>query len=259
MKLSKYTHNFYESVSVRADLASRAILSIFGELFEVASIKDIGCGNGTWLRESLNHNLIKTRIGYDLPSAIASSNLFNNESINFRETDLELETSNFEFTELTLCLEVAEHLTSDSAEQVVEKICESTKYVIFSAATPGQGGFNHINEREFKYWISLFNSHGYAAFDIFREKIQSQKSIPTFYRNNVFLFIKSEEFNRLREVDFAKYSKLVPLLPNDNITDYRNRIQLIQSFIVSKLNFKVVNRMSQLKFVALLIASKFKL
>ena len=93
----------------------------------------------------------------------------------------------------------------------------------------------------------------------FREKIQSQKSIPTFYRYNVFLFIKSEEFNRLKEVDFAKYSKLVPLLPNDNITDYRNRIQLIQSFMVSKLNFKVVNRMSQIKFVVLLIVSKFKL
>jgi len=259
MKLSKYTQNFYESVSVRADLASKAILSIFVDLFEVTSIKDIGCGNGTWLRESLNHSLIQSRIGYDLSSAIESSNPFNNEGIIFRETDLELKNCNFVFTDLTLCLEVAEHLTSESAVQLVKKICESSRYVIFSAATPGQGGFNHINEREFKYWISLFNSHGYTAFDIFREKIQSQKSIPTFYRNNIFLFIKSQEFTRLKEVNSIKYSKLVPLSPVDNITDYRSGIQLLQSFIISRLNFKVVNRMSEIKFVVLLILSKIKL
>jgi len=259
MKLSRYTQNFYESVSARADLASKAIFSIFGDLFEVASIKDIGCGNGTWLRESLNNNSIRSRIGYDLSSAIESSIPFNNEDIIFRETDLELKNCDFDFTELTLCLEVAEHLTSESAIRLVERICDKSNFVIFSAATPGQGGFNHINEREFKYWISLFNSRGYIAFDIFREKIQSQTRIPTFYRNNIFLFIKTQEFNRLKEVNFIKFSKLVPLSSNDQIADYRNRIQLLQAFIVSKLNFKVVNRMSKIKFIALLILSKIKL
>lgn len=258
MKLSRYTQKFYESVSARADLASNAILSIFSDLFKVNSIKDIGCGNGTWLRESLNNDLIKSRIGYDLPSAIKSSIPFDNEGITYRETDLELRNYNFTFTELTLCLEVAEHLTSESAILLIEKICETSNYVIFSAATPGQGGFNHINEREFKYWMSLFTLHGYVTFDIFRKKIKNEKRIPIFYRNNVFLFINSQELSRLNEVDFIKYSTLLPLMSIEDIVDYRSRIQVLQAFIVSKLNFKVVNRMSEIKSIILLILSKFK-
>ncbi len=33
--------------------------------------------------------------------------------------------------------------------------------IFWSAARPGQGGFNHVNEQEPEYWIEKFARHGY--------------------------------------------------------------------------------------------------
>ena len=70
MKLSKYTNSFYDSVAARADLTYSHIFRIFDNHFEFSSVKDVGCGNGAWLRSTLKNNRIKFRVGYDIKSAI---------------------------------------------------------------------------------------------------------------------------------------------------------------------------------------------
>jgi hypothetical protein len=248
MKLSKYTSNFYESVADRADVASEAIFSIFFRAIKVASIKDIGCGNGIWLRQTLEIGSVKNRIGYDLPSALESAAPFSNKDIVFNEINLESKNYDFMSTDLALCLEVAEHVSSESAVRLIESICRSSKYVIFSAATPGQGGYNHINERSFNYWVSLFEANGFVGFDVFREKIQQDHRIPFFYRNNVFLFIELNVYKSTYTSLNDKFLNFEEMSSESEIKDYRSNLQLFSSFIISKLNFKLVNSLSIIKY-----------
>ena len=37
--------------------------------------------------------------------------------------------------------------------------------MLFSAAVPGQGGENHVNEQPLAYWRAIFREHGYSAVD----------------------------------------------------------------------------------------------
>lgn len=43
-------------------------------------------------------------------------------------------------------LEVAEHLPKERGESFVEDLTRLSDVILFSAAIPGQGGTNHVNE-----------------------------------------------------------------------------------------------------------------
>ena len=62
--------------------------------------------------------------------------------------------------DLCLCIEVAEHLPARHAARLVEGLAGLSDLVVFSAATPGQGGVLHLNEQEQRYWTDLFSRHG---------------------------------------------------------------------------------------------------
>jgi hypothetical protein len=62
--------------------------------------------------------------------------------------------------DLSLCLEVAEHVPPDFADKLVSFVAASAPLVVFTAAHPGQGGHGHINEQPPGYWISRFRSYG---------------------------------------------------------------------------------------------------
>jgi hypothetical protein len=64
--------------------------------------------------------------------------------------------------DIALCLEVAEHVPAHLAPRLVAFLTSLSPVVVFSAATPGQGGQSHINEQPPSYWSRLFNSDGFA-------------------------------------------------------------------------------------------------
>jgi hypothetical protein len=64
--------------------------------------------------------------------------------------------------DLAMSIEVAEHILPEKSEVLVDNIVNaSSKYIIFTAASPGQGGEGHINERERDFWIDLFKKRGF--------------------------------------------------------------------------------------------------
>ncbi len=86
----------------------------------------------------------------------------------FRATDL---TSPFRVERRfnpSCCLEGAEHLPESSARQRVDRPAAAAPVVILSAAVPGQGDTNHVNERWQFYWHSLFAAAGRATVDCAR-------------------------------------------------------------------------------------------
>jgi SAM-dependent methyltransferase len=64
---------------------------------------------------------------------------------------------------LVICTEVAEHLRAEFADTLVSGVAgcmRSGGFVMWTAATPGQGGNDHVNEQPHEYWISRFEKRG---------------------------------------------------------------------------------------------------
>lgn len=63
--------------------------------------------------------------------------------------------------DLVLCLEVAEHLPESAADTLCDALAAATgDRLVFSAATPGQGGAGHINEQPGEYWAAKLGARG---------------------------------------------------------------------------------------------------
>lgn len=69
-------------------------------------------------------------------------------------------TPQMEF-ELVLSLEVAEHVPPEFTDELIQRLATATtKYLVFSAARPGQGGTGHIDEssHDRDWWIERFTN-----------------------------------------------------------------------------------------------------
>lgn len=65
--------------------------------------------------------------------------------------------------DLVACLEVAEHLPPAAGPGLCTALAAAVApegHLLFSAATPGQGGAGHLNERPHEYWQELLEGAG---------------------------------------------------------------------------------------------------
>jgi hypothetical protein len=90
--------------------------------------------------------------------------------------------------DLTICIEVAEHLPPERALEFVAFLCRTAPVIYFSAAIPLQGGVNHVNERRLSYWIDLFNGQGMTLLDVIRPKLWEDSRVDPCVRQNGVLF-----------------------------------------------------------------------
>ncbi len=90
--------------------------------------------------------------------------------------------------DLAVCLEVAEHLPEASASKLVRQLTSAAPAVLFSAAVPGQGGTNHINEQWPDYWDGLFGRHKLIRLDPIRRQVWQDQRGAWYYQQNLFLY-----------------------------------------------------------------------
>ena len=90
-----------------------------------------------------------------------------------------------------MSLEVAEHLKPEQAINFVNYLTSFSDTILFSAAFEGQGGTDHFNERPHSYWAKIFIANRYLPYDLFRSKVWGNQEIEVWYRQNTFLYLKS--------------------------------------------------------------------
>ena len=90
--------------------------------------------------------------------------------------------------DLVPSIEVAEHLPSGAADRFIESLTRHSDLVLFSAATPGQGGTGHQNEQFPDYWAAQFAAQEYRPLDFVRKAIWSDRSVQVWLRQNVIPF-----------------------------------------------------------------------
>jgi len=134
-----------------ADVANR-LAPLIVERLAPASILDVGCGAGHWLR-AFTANGVTEVTG--------------------------VESSRDRFTpsrsyDLCLCLGVVQSLPMAAAEAVIAACTQASDTVLFAvpAAAIGVAGF--ITEQPARVWAGIFARHGFAAFDELRPAIEER-------------------------------------------------------------------------------------
>ena len=152
-----YSRSFFEMhVPWRAEYEAIADLLVARLTF--LSVIDMGCGNGFIINRLAQ--LGKEVIGVDGSlHAIAAAPAELQPRLKAADLTQPLRLGHYD---LVICSEVAEHLEARHAGMLLDNICgNSAGSVFFTAATPGQGGFCHVNEQPHDYWIGMFAQRGF--------------------------------------------------------------------------------------------------
>ncbi len=174
--------------------AARRIISAVRTILPVQSVIDIGCARGTWLREWQAQS-VDDVIGVD--GDYVDRNALEIDPRCFVVHDLATPFNLGRRFDLAQSLEVAEHLPPARAAAFVADIVAHAPVVLFSAAAPGQGGENHLNERTGAYWQGLFLNHDYVAIDCLRPLLARERDIPAWYRYNLVLYVQRGSLERI--------------------------------------------------------------
>ena len=184
-----YSRAFYDDLANTALPSARRIVPLVLELARPASVVDVGCGNGSWLK-AFGEAGVPTLLGLDGDWVGLDQLVIPRE--NFRRWSLERELPADARFDLAVSLEVAEHLPAAAADRFVAGLVRLAPVVLFSAAVPGQGGPHHVNEQWPAYWAERFAAQGAACLDLLRWRLWHDPAVTWWYKQNILLFATAE-------------------------------------------------------------------
>ncbi len=180
-----YDELFYVYQRQGSARSARTVLPHLVNVLGVRSVLDVGCGAGAWLAE-YNKLGVSDILGVDGEYVDRSVLLIDPKSFVPRDIG---QPFDFQRTfDLVQCLEVGEHVATNASGQLVDNIVRHGKRILFSAAVPGQGGENHINEQPYEFWRDLFRKRGYRLYDFLRPAVRDAVEVEPWYRYNMLFF-----------------------------------------------------------------------
>ena len=188
-----YNEDYYNLVDDMAQKSMRTIATAIMEDFNPKSCLDVGCGTGVLMQVLVSKGVD----AFGLEYSESALDFCKNRGLDVDKFDLT--AGRYESnTEYDLCVstEVAEHIHEEFADRLIELITNASKQVLFTAATPGQGGgVDHVNEQPHGYWIEKFELKGFIydreLSDGYRESWMKDGVEACYYRNvMVFRCIK---------------------------------------------------------------------
>lgn len=194
--------------------AMKVLPCVLGKL-PITSALDVGCGAAAWL-SAYDKLGVKDYLGID--GDYVDRSLLMVDVARFRPGNITQPIDVGRQFDLVQCLEVAEHVPTATSATLVDNIVRHGKLVLFSAAVPGQGGEDHINEQPCEFWRDLFAARGYRLFDFVRPEIAGEHTVESWYRYNLMFFAHDSvvaqlppAIARTRVPDGAPIADLSPL------------------------------------------------
>ncbi len=189
---SNYNDQFYKSLTEGSYCSAKPFVSILSSVsINPKKVVDVGCGRGPWLK-AFSDSGSRELVGID-GDWVRQEDMID-KKIKFHSIDLSSTVIknpiNKKF-DLAMSLEVAEHLKPEQAIPFINYLTSFSDTILFSAAYSGQGGTDHFNERPHSYWAKIFITNGYLPYDLFRSKVWENQEIEVWYRQNTFLYLKS--------------------------------------------------------------------
>ncbi len=153
------------------------------------SVVDVGCGTGALLEtlrargcDIFGYEYSKVALEYcrkrNLP--VAKFDIEKDALVDPRTYDV------------AVSMEVAEHLPESAADRYLDLLVRLAPVVVFTAAPPGQGGNDHVNEQPRAYWVAKFAQRGFRIDDDasrrWRERWQAGGRVRDWYYRNLMVF-----------------------------------------------------------------------
>lgn len=238
--VSNYDAAFFDYVNSGSVSSAQRLLPAIREALPIASVLDVGCGQGAWLSVWKQIG-VEDILGID-GDYVERDRLLIPES-RFKSEDLSRPFSLGRKFDLVQSLEVAEHLPKASAASFVKQLCGHGEIILFSAAPPGQGGDHHINEQSYEFWRELFQQNDYHAFDFVRPLIANHlDEVEPWYRYNTFLYVAHTRVAMLPEPILAT---LVP--ETTRLTDVSPPLYRLRKVLVNLLPVSLMTRVAKVK------------
>lgn len=193
-----YPDQWHRTYSGKTKASADAILPDLLTAFGVTSLIEIGCGNAHWTQSAKEAGVDDLQV-VDGPWNNRDELLVDRR--HFVEADLAAPYEAGRRFDMAVCLEVAEHVRHASADILVGTLTDAADVVVFGAAIPFQGGYEHINEQWPSWWREKFAAKGYTAYDLIRPKHWSDQSIHYWYRQNAFVYVAN---GNAAQVEVAK-------------------------------------------------------
>ena len=151
---AEYFDRFVEpTMAMSCDIIAHTII----EELNPRTVVDVGCGTGLLL-QSLKTSGIRV---LGLENAVAAISTCRQRGIRVEKFDIENEPARDWNADVVVSTEVAEHLPSSCADRFVDLLTSISENIVLSAALPGSGGNDHVNEQPNEYWIGKLRRRGY--------------------------------------------------------------------------------------------------
>lgn len=189
--MNEYDVAYFQQINAEEAPQAERLADLLIWHYKPGSVIDVGCASGLYLKPFLSRGVKVT--GIDYADSAVTDEVLQIPRKYIKIVDITKKPIGRK-ADLTICLEVLEHIAEKHADISVKRIAASADIIIFSAARPGQGGVGHINCQPKQYWDNLFVAHG------LRRDTQDEEYIKTimasgyhmgWLTNNLMIFKKT--------------------------------------------------------------------
>lgn len=165
-----YNAEFFESYNEEQEQDIRTAADGLYRTLYPTTLLDVGCGPGMLVRRL-------RELGCDARGWDGSWGAFMKASPEVRPflscVDISEPPREPPSVEVAVCTEVAEHLPESQADGLVSLLTRVADTIVFTAAPPGQGGYDHINEQPMAYWVRRFIAYDFVVDDVATDALKS--------------------------------------------------------------------------------------
>jgi len=190
--MSDYDTAYFKKINAEEGEQAERLANVLAWKYNPKSVLDIGCASGLYLKPFTDLG-IKIH-GVDYSEAAVDDSVLQVPRSVIEVADITKQSVKSR-ADLTMSVEVLEHIPAAGAETAIKHIAQTSKLIFFTAAQPGQGGVGHVNCQPKQYWQELFAKQG------FKRDIQDENYIRTIMAsgyhmgwliNNLMIFKKSK-------------------------------------------------------------------
>lgn len=185
-----YNPIFYRDCIRRSSPTAGIVAEILIREFQPKTVIDIACGCGIYVKEFRDRGV--DAVGLDGSKVAIKMSLAGDKLgfVNFCRGFSPIR----EKADLCVSIECAEHVDKRFSTDIVSMLASASDHIFFTAAIPGQGGVEHINEQPNSFWIDLFARQGFAFDRELTERLRremQEKKVIWWIPQNLMIFKKS--------------------------------------------------------------------